>query len=221
MALSMLHLLYGPDCLELPRLQTVDPSAKKIVAQMLQNRFNAPLTSSCGRLFDAMAALLDLNMVSSFEGQAAMQLETLARKSLTSRWKDILVDQSSGADRYLTQENNRRWEINSAKFVKKTLDDISAGMDRPAIALQFHSWLISCISRLVEKLSSHTGIDDVVLSGGCLQNGIVLEGLIYSLTKQGLRPYTGLSIPVNDGGVSVGQALIGGLHHVSRSAHES
>ncbi len=221
MALALLYLLHGPGCLEQDRLQTVDPSAQKIVAQMLQNQFNAPLTSSCGRLFDAVAALLDLNMVSSFEGQAAMQLETLARKSLTSGWKDILVDQMSGADPYLSQENNRRWEIISSKFVKKTLDDISSGMDRSAIALQFHSWLISCISRLVEKLSSHTGIDTVVLSGGCLQNGILLEGLIYSLTKLGLRPYTGLSIPVNDGGVSVGQALIGGLHHVSSSTHES
>ncbi|MEJ2521115.1 MAG: hypothetical protein P8Y91_12370, partial [Desulfuromonadales bacterium] len=152
---------------------------------------------------------------------AAMQLETMARASLTPGWKDMVVAQMDQADRYLVQENERRWEINSTKFVKQFLNDISAGIDRSTIALQFHFWLISCISRLVEKLSSTTGIRDVVLSGGCLQNGILLEGLIYCLTRLELRPHSPVAIPVNDGGVSVGQALIGGLHHVSRSADES
>ncbi len=221
MALSLLHELYGPDCIRQNLLPDIDTADKKILVQMLANRFNSPLTSSCGRMFDGVAALLGLRMVSSFEGQAAMQLETLARKSLTSGWEDILVEQIELADRYLVQENERRWEINSTKFVKQILDDISSGMDRSAIALQFHSWLISCISRLVEKLSSTTGIRDIVLSGGCLQNGILLEGLIYRLTQLELRPYSPVAIPVNDGGVSVGQALIGGLHHVSRSTHES
>jgi len=220
-ALSLLYELYGPDCTSQDLLQTIDPADKKIISQMLENRFNSPLTSSCGRLFDGIAALLGLNMVSSFEGQAAMQLETLARKSLTTEWKDILVDQIDQVDRYLVKENEQRWEINSTKFVKQIIDDISSGSDRSAIALQFHSWLISCISRLVEKLSSTTGIGDVVLSGGCLQNGILLEGLIYRLNQLELRTYSPVAIPVNDGGVSVGQALIGGVHHVSRSTHES
>ncbi len=221
MALSLLYQLFGPDCRNMEILQSIDPAKRNILVQMLQNRFNAPLTSSCGRLFDGMAALLELNMISTFEGQAAMQLETLARKSLTSEWKALLVDEIHEAEPYLNQEKGQRWEIISAKFVKKALDDISSGMDRSAIALQFHSWLISCITRLVEKLSGITGISNVVLAGGCLQNGILLEGLIYSLTEHKLRPYTGVKIPVNDGGISVGQALIGGLQHVSRGTDES
>jgi len=60
-----------------------------------------------------------------------------------------------------------------------------------------------------------------VLSGGSMQNGILLEGLLFSLTELGLNPYTGARIPINDGGVSIGQALIGGMQHVSRSTNES
>ena len=221
MGMSLLHHLFGDDCGAMDYFPDIDPTTRKILLQMLQNRFNTPLTSSCGRLFDGVAALLGLIPVATFEGQAAMQLEALARRSLTTQWKDILVDEIDDVDRYLKQENEQRWEIISSKFVKKALEDTTSGMDRSAVALQFHSWLISCISRLVEKLSGTTGIRDVVLSGGSMQNGILLEGLLFSLTRRGLTPYTGAAIPINDGGVSVGQALIGGMHHVSRSTNES
>ncbi len=221
MGLSLLYRLFGEECRMMDLLSSVDQASKNILVQMLQSRFNTPLTSSCGRLFDGFAALLGLNTVSTFEGQAAMQLEALARSSLTTRWKDILVEEIEDAEHYLKEEKEQRWEINSSKFVKKSLDDISSGMDRSAIALQFHCWLISCISRLVEKLSGTTGIRDVVLSGGSMQNGILLEGLIFCLTEMGLTPYTGARIPINDGGVSIGQALIGGRQHVSRSTNES
>ena len=96
-----------------------------------------------------------------------------------------------------------------------------SGKKPPEIALSFHCWLISCISRLVEKLSETTGIKQVALSGGCMQNGILLEGLIFTLTELGLQPFTGARIPINDGGISVGQAVIGGLQHVSGSTDES
>jgi hydrogenase maturation protein HypF len=221
MGMSLLHRLFGENCGTMNYFPAVDSASKSVLVQMLQNRFNTPLTSSCGRLFDGVAALLGLTPVATFEGHAAMQLEALARKSLTSGWKDILIEGIEDADRYLKQESEQRWEIISSKFVKQALDDISSGMDRPALALQFHSWLISCISRLVEKLSGTTGISDVVLSGGSMQNGILLEGLLFALTRRGLTPYTGAAIPVNDGGVSVGQALIGGMLHVSRSTNES
>ncbi|MEJ2056933.1 MAG: carbamoyltransferase HypF, partial [Desulfofustis sp.] len=72
MALSLLYEQFGPDCIDRDLLQALDPADKKILTQMLESRFNSPLTSSCGRLFDGIAALLGLTMVSSFEGQAAM-----------------------------------------------------------------------------------------------------------------------------------------------------
>jgi hydrogenase maturation protein HypF len=221
MATSFLHRIFGVDAVHQDLLPSIDRNRMRLIIDMLESDFNAPLTSSCGRLFDAVASLLDLNHVCTYEGQAAMQLESCARSALTAGWKDAVIDRYGESERYLTQIDDQRWEINSAKFVKSLIDEISAGTNRAALALQFHCWLISCITRLVEKLSGVTGIRDIVLSGGSMQNGILLEGLLFSLTERGLAPFTGSQIPVNDGGISVGQALIGGVQHVSCSTHES
>ena len=220
MALSLLHKIGQLDHAA-DLLNEIETAHRSVVMQMLENDFNSPLTSSCGRLFDGIASLLGLNQVSSFEGQAAMQLESCARQALAGNWKDSLIMALDEQGAYFHHENNQRWEIISSEFVKKVVYDICAGTECSAIALQFHSWLISCISRLVEKLSGTTGITDIVLSGGCMQNKILLEGLIFTLTEMGFSVYTGSQIPVNDGGISIGQTIIGGLQHVSRSTDES
>jgi len=101
------------------------------------------------------------------------------------------------------------------------IDERGSGGNGPVAALRFHSWLITRISLLVEKLAGGTGITTVVLSGGCLQNELLLDGLLFSLSRRGLSVYSGIQIPHNDGGISVGQAVIGGLQHVSCSTDES
>ncbi len=221
MALSFLHKAQGAQAAQSDILNTIDLEKRKMIIQMLENDFNSPRTSSCGRLFDAISALLGLNMISNFEGQAAMQLEACGRKALTSDWKNNLIHALHEYSAHLHQKNNQKWEIISSEIVKKVVYDVSSGKNPPDIALQFHSWLIGTISRLVETLSKVTGINKVVLSGGCMQNELLLEGLIFTLTELGLSPYTGSQIPVNDGGISVGQTIIGGLQHVSCNTHES
>jgi len=221
MALSLLYRLEPRTAAESPLLKVIDTASRKTIAQMLENNFNAPLTSSCGRLFDGIAALLGLNFVSTYEGQAAMQLEACARKAVKSNWKDSLIMSMADNFAHLHKKNPQRWEIISSEFVKKVVYDVSSGKNRPDIALQFHSWLISTISRLVEKLSETTGITKIALSGGCMQNELLLEGLIFTLTEMGLHPYTGSKIPINDGGISIGQTIIGGLRHVSRGTNEN
>ena len=221
MALSYLYRLLGSAAAGSDLLDSIASSKRKVVVQMLENNFNSPLTSSCGRLFDGIGALLGLNMVATFEGQVAMQLESCARQALSTSWKDSLIDSLNDNSALFHREKEQRWEIISSEFVKKVVYDISSGKDRSTIALQFHSWLISCISRLVEKLSGTTGITDVVLSGGCMQNGILLEGLSFTLAELGMTVYSGAQIPMNDGGISIGQAVIGGIQHVSSSTNES
>ncbi len=221
MALSCLYQIHGPSAAQSGLLGAVDQMRRNVVVQMLENNFNTPLTSSCGRLFDAVAALLGLSLVTTFEGQAAMQLESLARQALTSGWKEGLIRSLSDESATFHREKEQRWEIISSEFVKRVVYDCTSGKDRSTIALQFHSWLISCISRLVEKLSGTTGITDIVLSGGCMQNGLLLEGLIFTLAELGLTVYSGAQIPMNDGGISIGQTVIGGLRHVSRRTDES
>ena len=221
MALSLLYQISGREGIDSPLLSQIDRSRRNIVGQMLESRFNTPLTSSCGRLFDGVASLLGLTHFASYEGQAAMQLESCARKALASSWKDRLIRALDDDSAYDFKENPQKWEIISSDFIKNIVYDVSSGKNRPEIALSFHCWLISCISRLVEKLSETTGIKQVALSGGCMQNSIILEGLIFTLTELGLQPFTGSGIPINDGGISVGQAVIGGLRHVSGSTDES
>ena len=221
MALSFLHKAHGAQAAQNNILNPIALEKRKMIIQMLEKDFNSPRTSSCGRLFDAISALLGLNMVSTFEGQAAMQLEACAQRAVTTDWKNGLIHALHEYSAHLHQKNNQKWEIISSEIVKKVVYDVSSGKNPPEIALQFHSWLIGTISRLVETLSKITGIDKVVLSGGCMQNELLLEGLIFTLIELGLTPYTGSQIPVNDGGISVGQTIIGGLQHVSCNTHES
>jgi len=221
MALACLYQLFGPKAADSDLLECVDKVQRTAIVQMLESNFNSPKTTSCGRLFDAVSALLGLNYFSSFEGQAAMQLESCARKCLSDNWKNVLVDVLSDEFAQLHLKKDQRLEIISSEFVKKLVHDRASGKDQSEIALQFHYWLISCISRLVENISESSGIHSVVLSGGCMQNGLLLEGLLFTLTELGFEVYTGSQIPINDGGISIGQAVIGGLQHVSRSANES
>jgi hydrogenase maturation protein HypF len=222
MALACLFRCFGEQAGDVPYLADIDPERRRIVLQMLESGFNTPLTSSCGRLFDAIAALLGLQSVSSFEGEAAMRLEAYARQAVTDRWQDELLEQEHDCRQDLYyRENEQRWEIISSKFVKRLIDNLDGGSNGPVAALQFHSWLITRISHLVEKLAGRTGISTVVVSGGCLQNELLLDGLLFSLGQRGLCTYSGVQIPHNDGGISVGQAVIGGLQHVSCSTDES
>jgi len=221
MALSFLHAAQGAQAAQSEILCKIDPAQRDVVVQMLEKDFNCPLTSSCGRLFDSVSAILGLNLFSSFEGQAAMQLEACAREAVTSNWKNRLIHALHEKSAHLHQKNTQRWEIISSEFIKKIVYDVSSGKHLPEIALQFHVWLISTVSHLVETLSRETGIKKIVLSGGCMQNELLLEGLIFTLAEQGLTPYSGSQIPINDGGISIGQTIIGGLQHVSSSTHES
>lgn len=221
MALAILYQIFGPKAADSGLLECIDKVQRTTIVQMLESNFNSPKTTSCGRLFDAVAALLGLNYFSSFEGQAAMQLESCARKCLPDNWKNELAEALIDEFAQLHRKKDQRMEIISSEFVKKVVLDLASGKDQSEIALQFHYWLISCISRLVENISESTGIHSVVLSGGCMQNGLLMEGLLFTLTELGFEVYTGSQIPINDGGISIGQAVIGGLQHVSRSTDES
>jgi len=81
--------------------------------------------------------------------------------------------------------------------------------------------LIQSVSKLVEHLAKETGIQQVVLSGGCMQNSLLLEGFSSLLKQKDLEVFTGNALPINDGAISIGQAIIGGLRHVSRNSDES
>lgn len=219
MGISLLLNSYGKEGVRPPMLpeylRTIDTGKTELLVEMITNGFNSPLTSSCGRLFDGIAALLGIRGFCDYEGHAAMELEAHAAEVLPGNWRDLLdgimMDPSSP---YLAQRETG-WQINSCEFVKMVIDKTAKGFTVSQVALQFHMELTCAIAKLVTTLSAQHAIDRVVLSGGCMQNRLLMEGLFYTLEKAGIRVYTGAKVPVNDGGVSFGQTIIGGLHHVS------
>ena len=223
MALAALYQIYGPDCRKekylTPLLRTVNVSQREILVEMVEHGFNAPLTSSCGRLFDAIAALLDLRLRSDFEGHAAMELESIATMALTNEWQkklDILMaDQQTS----FFSSDRGKWEIISQEFVKVVMEKRTNGVNVSQIALDFHFELVCAVSKLIKNLAAQHTTDVIVLSGGCMQNRLLLEGFFYILQKLGLQVFTGRKVPINDGGISFGQIIIGGLQHVSRNPH--
>ncbi|MBU1568869.1 MAG: carbamoyltransferase HypF, partial [Proteobacteria bacterium] len=223
MAIAALYQTFGADSVFdriPPSLSQLDSSSVATILSMLVNGFNCPLTSSCGRLFDAVSALLGIRQRISYEGQAAMELEALARKGRVLSWReDILPNSHSDLSTFLT-ETEGKWEISCPEFVKLILNGISRGETPASLAWRFHSVLIGSITMLLDMLSQQTGIRQIVLSGGCMQNRILLEGLLHSLEFIQLQVFTGNMLPVNDGAVSIGQTIIGGLRHVSRNSHE-
>jgi hydrogenase maturation protein HypF len=223
MGVSALFHTFGTDGITPERLpetlRQLDGGNLAVISSMLTGGFNSPLTSSCGRLFDAIASLLGLRQHISYEGQAAMELETLAKKARSRSWPNDILPNSHTVASHSLMENNGKLEICSAEFVKRVVDGINRGEAKPVIALQFHAMLISSTTRLIENLSLQTGIRKVVLSGGCMQNSLLLEGLLHTLKSIHLKVFTGNSLPLNDGAISFGQTIIGGLRHVSRNSN--
>ncbi len=195
-------------------LRRLDPEKLAVVGAMLARGFNAPASSSCGRLFDAVAALLGLCPTISYEGQAAMELEALAQSAAGPAWLPEELAAWRQREELFLHRRDGKWEISSPEFVSVLLDGMARRQPTATLALRFHSMLIAAIAGLVSRLSGQTGIRRVVLAGGCMQNSLLLTGLFHSL--QDYQLYTGNRLPVNDGAVSLGQTIIGGLRHVSR-----
>ncbi|MFH0781343.1 MAG: carbamoyltransferase HypF [Pseudomonadota bacterium] len=223
MALAALYATFGADAVVdhlPPALSQLKSGTISTILSMLAGGFNSPLTSSCGRLFDGVAALLGVRQKISYEGQAAMELEALARKGRSKSWRKYILPNSHSDLSAFLRLIEGKWEISCPEFVKLILAGIASGEPPAEIAWHFHSQLIDCITRLLDILTRQTGIRQIVLSGGCMQNSILLEGLLHTLKSVNLQVFTGNLLPVNDGAVSIGQTIIGGLRHVSRNSHE-
>jgi hydrogenase maturation protein HypF len=205
-----------------------------VVAEQARRGLNSPRTSSAGRLFDAMAALIGLRTRVTYEGQAAMELETLARTAPSQPAWAIDV---SGAT-LLTRENSRSdawdesvelerntigggashlplYEIPSQAIMQRALANLRSGVAPAVIAARFHQTLIAAAAALVERIAADTGLREVALSGGCFLNRILLTGLTDALRARGFTIYTHRHVPPGDGGIALGQAAI--TAHTHRS----
>ncbi|MGI8312458.1 carbamoyltransferase HypF [Saccharopolyspora hattusasensis] len=167
------------------------------VAALLRQRRHAPPTSSAGRLFDAVAAVLGVRDVINYEGQAAIELEQLADSTETGGYP---VSISGGPV----------LRVRGADLVRSVVTDLRAATPVPVIAARFHNGLAAAVVDVCDRLRESTGIAAVALSGGVFQNALLLLRVTTMLHRRGFRTLLHSQVPANDGGISLGQAAVAG-----------
>jgi hydrogenase maturation protein HypF len=201
MAISALYGCFGDDLFRqgLPFLAAVTPQERSLFLKMLERGINSPLTSSCGRLFDAVAALIGVRTKISYEGQAAIELEALAERCTPSAAYPFSV----------TSGDCHR--IDFAPMIAAICADLTAGREKAAIARDFHLTVAKGILEMCARIREESGTSRVVLSGGVFQNRLLTEEAAQLLTGAGFQTYCHRLVPPNDGGLALGQAVIAGL----------
>jgi hydrogenase maturation protein HypF len=173
----------------------------KTVAPQLHLETNVVFTSSAGRLFDAVSALTGICPKASYDGQAPAMLESAADT------KDRGTYFVEGDLRY---DSAGALIIDPAGWLNRVVADASAGLPAGRISRRFHTTFVRALAQAAKTLARAHKIRTVCLSGGSFQNRIVLTELRQTLTKAGLKPFTNHAVPVNDGGVAFGQAIVAG-----------
>jgi len=198
MAAVFLQAAYGEamEELDLAFVRRLDRSAWRLLSRAAERGLNAPLTSSAGRLFDAVASILGLRDRVDFEAQAAMELEVLAEPE---------------ADRVYAvnlEEIDGRMIVRTPDIVRGVVEDILAGVGCDRIGSRFHATLADVIVKTCGRLRQRSGLDRVALSGGVFQNIRLSRLAVDGLGRAGFQVYTHHQVPPNDGGLALGQAAI-------------
>ncbi|KHK04345.1 [NiFe] hydrogenase metallocenter assembly protein HypF [Desulfovibrio sp. TomC] len=173
--------------------------ASRLVGQMLRQGLNCPTTTSCGRLFDAVAAVIGLCPAIDYEGQAAIRLECIQDMAETRPYAcpiDLTVDPA---------------RLDTLALFAQVAEDAERGVAVGRIARRFHLGLISGLAALARAMAKATGVYTVAVSGGVLQNRTVAVSLPAALRENGLFPLSHLRMPSNDGCISLGQAAYGSM----------
>jgi hydrogenase maturation protein HypF len=191
-------------------LAYLNAKPRAVLDAMMTKGVNAPLVSSCGRLFDAMAAALGIcRGRQGYEGDAAARLEALAEDALTRGDHDSTYYPFKHSRR----PQNDMLELDPAPLWHAVLDDLAAAIPATTMALRFHRGLARALVAAVQQLAAGapkgTRVDTVVLSGGSFQNRILLESVASALQEVGFVVLSHALVPTNDGGLALGQAAIG------------
>ena len=197
MALVYLLLALGEPGLEwADRLLTdLKPGEKELMLQRLRSG-SEPLTSSCGRLFDAVAAVLGICGINRYEGQAAVELEACADPG------------EKGSYGFALEKQGDRWVMDVMPMWSELIADIKSALRPESMAMKFHLTLVRMFEATLLKLRDETGLNRVVLSGGVFHNQILLDNMLERLTNRGFMVYHHQKVPPGDGGLSLGQAVI-------------
>ncbi len=179
----------------IPFVARLDPEAWATLCSMIDNEVNAPVASSAGRLFDAVAALLGLCDRVEYEAEGPMKLEAIALRG-------------EKPYAYHVQENEGELILDPRPAFRAMVGEIMQGVTQAEIAGRFHATFVQMLADSAEKSADAHGIDLIALSGGTFQNRIILEDLMDELERRKLRPIMHTAVPPGDGCVALGQAAV-------------
>jgi hydrogenase maturation protein HypF len=195
-ALSLIQGSLGLSELErAAALLGVDPAEREAVARMIERRVGLVTTTSCGRLFDGIAALCGLGRRVTYEGQPAMELEFLAA--------DLVADPYP-----MELAGDRPLVLDPAPALARILADLGEGSPPQRVAAGFHQGLAEGLARMCARASTLTGVRQVALGGGCFQNRRLLTTMAELLERLGLQAFWPRRVPPNDGGLALGQVAV-------------
>jgi hydrogenase maturation protein HypF len=193
MALAMLMQSLGPDwqACDAPFLRDIEKDKVEAVAYMIRNELNCPLSCGAGRLFDVVAAMLGICTHPTYDGEGPIKLQALCGEN-----QDGAYDFGQGP------------VVDTYPVIAHIYNDILQGVAHSVIASRFHIAMAKLIARQVIAMHRETGLTRVVLSGGVFQNGLLLKQSLSLIQKSGLQVFTNHKVPVNDGGLALGQLAI-------------
>jgi len=180
-------------------------SREQQIQKMITAGFNAPLTSSAGRLFDAVAALLGLCDTASYEAQAAIRLEAAA----DARVRDCYA--------FDVRMNHRPWQVDFGRTVRLLVQDRDHAEDLGMIASKFHNTVAAAILMVCQLVRGERNLETVALSGGVFQNELLLRRTMESLQGHGFTVFTNIAVPPNDGGLALGQVAVAAARLTGRA----
>ncbi len=207
MALAYLDLIYGPDIPADLDVFERNRSCWNAVAAAMHAKVNSPLTSSAGRLFDAVASIAGIRDTVNYEGQAATEFEQIAD-----------VNERGAYPAGIRRSEVLR--IAGADLVRSAVDDIRTAIAREIVSARFHNGLAQTIASVCEMIRDESGFNLVALSGGVFQNILLLERASQKLLARGFRVITHSRVPANDAGISLGQTAIAAAIDFWRGAHQ-
>ncbi|WP_298038612.1 carbamoyltransferase HypF [uncultured Desulfuromonas sp.] len=199
MAISYLIHAFGEDLPDLPLLERVPERDLALYRQMIARGVNSPLTSSCGRLFDAVAALVGLRDKVSYEGQAALELEMA-----------IEGEGERASYPFEIEVKGESLILDPGSLVRAVVADVRDGVGVGTMSARFHNTLALMVREVCLRIREGTGLDCVALSGGVFQNCVLTEKVVPLLENEGFRVFTHSLVPPNDGGLALGQAAVAG-----------
>ena len=199
MAISYLFHHFGRDFwgLDVPFTRRLDRSRTETLLRLTQSGTNSSLTSSCGRLFDAVAALAGIREQVNYEAQAAIELEAaLEERSEEKGFPFAIHEEGDG------------WVIDTRPMFLALVEDLREGVPAGRISARFHLGFVDVLARTAELVRGRSGLARVCLSGGSFQNRFLLEHLRDRLEAAAFQVFTHAEVPCGDGGLSLGQALV-------------